>query len=621
MPKRKRDSEPKKTARLTCKGCRLRKVRCDGGQPVCGICIAYGETCDYDRPPPMTQIRAMADRIAELEQTVKQLRNNSTVEGSAMTEQSRPTPIEPLPPIENTDKSLDEPAYYDTTSAVHDPGDTPLPTSRTMESPANCSLQALPIEMFQSPDLDFFENEAIGSASIYLNIPQDVIRRLFTTHWTWVHANFMFVPRAIFLRDAATAGPNFSPFLLTVLCLHSTRFRERHLTENLLARAKLLFSHEIHNEGSIPLVQALLQFSAREIGRGSVSQAWLYGGMAFRVAIDIGLFSEASGSEDSTRTRLGRHLAWSCYSWDKTLSLYLGRTPSLPEPPKWEPAIPETLETGMWPPYSFVEDECRSVEGDAIEYTPRPAHLLLTFAHTCKISVIINDVLLNIYGSKRTRDVLEFIQSTRGRLQTWRANLPAVLNVDYKELPCPPTHMVAQHMLYHTTMILLHRPFLNNKTCRTTCQEASEAVEQLLQLLETTFGFLRFTYIMAYCTYTAATVVVKDMKDGRPGTKTRFETFMRALNAIRTSCPGIQRSIDILTRGLNSSDGPKTTASNEKNGVEETQSAQGQGQMPAFPYYDFSDCVETSINPFFDLDSFPQLWFDDFSENMLLNSI
>ena len=169
-------------------------------------------------------------------------------------------------------------------------------------------------------------------------------------------------------------------------------------------------------------------------------------------------------------------------------------------------------------------------------------------------------------------------------------------------------------------MILLHRPFLNNKTCRTTCQEASEAVEQLLQLLETTFGFLRFTYIMAYCTYTAATVVVQDMKDGRPGTTQRFETFMRALNAIRASCPGIQKSIDILTRGLNSSDGQHTAESKEKGLAEETQ---GQGsQMPAFPYYDFSDCVEAgSIKPFFDLDSFPQLWFDDFSENMLLNSI
>ncbi|CAG7561148.1 unnamed protein product [Fusarium equiseti] len=169
------------------KGCRLRKVRCDGGQPVCGICIAYGETCDYDRPPPMTQIRAMADRIAELEETVKKLTNNA---GAVTAEQSRSRPIEPLPPIENTDQSLDEPTYYDTTSALHGPGDTPL-QQNAVESPANRPLQALPIEMLESPDLDFWENEAISSASIYLNIPQEVIRRLFTTHWTWVHANFI----------------------------------------------------------------------------------------------------------------------------------------------------------------------------------------------------------------------------------------------------------------------------------------------------------------------------------------------------------------------------------------------------------------------------------------------
>ncbi|RGP76558.1 hypothetical protein FLONG3_5220 [Fusarium longipes] len=466
MPKRRKaftNTEPKKVARLTCKGCRLRKVRCDGGQPVCGICIAYGETCDYDRPPPMTQIRAMADKIKQLEETINRLKNNpsdetSNVGGGRIYEAST-QPVDTahastasIPPIEHGDTSLNDPvAYYDTTSAVHDPGDTPLQpaTSTTIvESPVNRHPQALPIDMLEPPDMGLWENQAIESASVYLSISQDDIRRLFATHWTWVHANFMFVPRAIFLRDAAVGGTYFSPFLLTVLCLHSTRFRERHLTENLLARAKILFSHEIHNQGSIPLVQALLQFSAREIGRGSVSQSWLYGGMAFRVAIDIGLFSSAqvdtNGNEDTTKTRLGRHLAWSCFLWDKTLSLYLGRTPSLPEPPKWDPALPESPETGLWPPYPFAEDECRSADGDSINYTPRPAHMLLTFAHTCKISVIINDILLNVYGSKRRRDVLDFIQSTRGRLQSWRSNLPAVLHVDYNEQPCPPTHMVAQ---------------------------------------------------------------------------------------------------------------------------------------------------------------------------------
>jgi hypothetical protein len=395
----------------------------------------------------MTQIRAMADKIAQLEQTIKDMQNKDATSAAplqtctaVLAESARvPALTKTLPTIEVADGTLDTTrAYYDTTSAVHAPGDTPSQATTGQITVAHSPETRQPLPM-ETPELKFWEDQAVESAAVYLSIPQDVIQRLFATHWTWVHANFMFVPRALFLRDAAVGGKFFSPFLLSVLCLHSTRFRERHLTEQLLARAKLLFSHEIHNEGSIPLVQALLQFSAREIGRGSVSQAWLYGGMAFRVAIDIGLFSLSPGRcEDVRWTQLGRHLAWSCFFWDKTLSLYLGRTPSLPEPPKWEPALPEEPETELWPPYPIPDDEALQ------SYTPRPSHLLLCFAYTCKISVIINDILFKIYGSRRTKDVLDFVQSTRDRLYSWRSSLPAALDVDYHAQICPPTHFVAQ---------------------------------------------------------------------------------------------------------------------------------------------------------------------------------
>lgn len=50
-------------------------------------------------------------------------------------------------------------------------------------------------------------------------------------------------------------------------------------------------------------------------------------------------------------------------------------------------------------------------------------------------------------------------------------------------------------------------------------------------------------------------------------------------------------------------------------------------QIPAFPYtdfgYDFGEGVDetshdtaASSNAFFDLDSFPQLWFNEFSDNV-----
>ena len=105
-------------------------------------------------------------------------------------------------------------------------------------------------------------------------------------------------------------------------------------------------------------------------------------------------------------------------------------------------------------------------------------------------------------------------------------------------------------MLYYITTILLHRPFRNNNECRSICRQASAEVEHLLLLLERHMGLTHVTYIMAYCAYTAATVAMLELYDGVEGSQARVNTFLRALYCVRTSCPGIQRSIDIIIKGL-----------------------------------------------------------------------
>ena len=124
------------------------------------------------------------------------------------------------------------------------------------------------------------------------------------------------------LENLATGGPDFSPSLLSVVCAHSTRFMDQQLSGQLLSRARLLLGQEIHNPPTISTVQALLQLSALEVGKGLTSQAWLLSGMAFRMATDIGIFAFPSQPPDVSiaamqgqemRTRL----AWSCFLWDK----------------------------------------------------------------------------------------------------------------------------------------------------------------------------------------------------------------------------------------------------------------------------------------------------------------
>lgn len=105
-------------------------------------------------------------------------------------------------------------------------------------------------------------------------------------------------------------------------------------------------------------------------------------------------------------------------------------------------------------------------------------------------------------------------------------------------------------LLYHATIILLLRPFRKIQACRTSCRDAANSIETLLLSMERTFGFTRVTYLMAYCAYIAATIAVQDAKDHIPGALQRVETFVRVLSALRYTCPGTQRSLDIIKQSV-----------------------------------------------------------------------
>lgn len=136
----------------------------------------------------------------------------------------------------------------------------------------------------------------------------------------------------------AIGGPCYSPFLLTVMCSHAARFDSAKTSEMLISKARLLLGTEIHRPSSIPTAQALLQLSARDLAYGSISQAWLYSGMAFRMVSDLGLHHSTAkvatlGNLSAQDLEIRRRLFWSSYFWDKAISLYLGRMPVLLELP------------------------------------------------------------------------------------------------------------------------------------------------------------------------------------------------------------------------------------------------------------------------------------------------
>ena len=141
-------------------------------------------------------------------------------------------------------------------------------------------------------------------------------------------------------------GPYYSDILLNALLSHSVRWCKAEpkigpILESFDGGAQ--FFHravsDLHDSlkvgyAGIPTIQTLLLLSAQECGRGNRTQAWLYSGMAFRLLDDLGISIDSRKYSDSAQLsdediEIRNRLFWSCYFWDKMVSLYFGRSPTM----------------------------------------------------------------------------------------------------------------------------------------------------------------------------------------------------------------------------------------------------------------------------------------------------
>lgn len=470
-----------------------------------------------------------------------------------------------------------------------------------------------------------WEEFALGNAAMQSDIPRQVISKLLQIHWAWITPMFNWVYRPAFMRDMAIGGPFYSPFLLTVMCAHAARFDSTKTGELLISKARLLLGTEIHNPSSIPTAQALLQLSARDLAYGSMSQAWLYSGMAFRMVSDLGLHHSTTnittlGPLSAEDLEIRRRLFWSCYFWDKAISLYLGRMPVLQEVPLNQPPelVDDSAENDLWSPH--WGDSVNLSNVSLGEYPQYKSYVVSSFENCCKLAVILNDIVLHLYARRAATNTDEVLNGIQKRLDEWRAKSPSHLRYDPDDLPdsCPPPHILTQNMLYYTTIILLHRPFHTVHAHHATCRSASDSIETLARLLKKTFGFTRITYLMAYCLYTGASVMMQDVNAGDLEANVKMMTFLEALEEGTKTCPIVQRSLDIIKSGLTPNSAPGLIFSQDTSAIDQAPLASG--YLPAFPHCgpevgNGPDMTLGSVE--WDgvsmLDSFPETQYDDLS--------
>ncbi|GME24535.1 fungal specific transcription factor [Neofusicoccum parvum] len=191
----------------------------------------------------------------------------------------------------------------------------------------------------------------------WTNVTKDpeLITHLINMYFVWHYAFFTTLSKSLFYRDFLLGNPPgengrkyCTPLLVNAMLALGCHFtslpgarasRDDSTTagDHFFKEAKrLIMENDEHEKPRMATVQALALMSVREAGCGREAKGWVYSGMSFRMACDLGLNLDSGGlysgqgvlDEDEEDAR--RITFWGCFLFDKCWSNYLGRLPQLP---------------------------------------------------------------------------------------------------------------------------------------------------------------------------------------------------------------------------------------------------------------------------------------------------
>lgn len=358
--------------------------------------------------------------------------------------------------------------------------------------------------------------------------------------------------------------------------------------EKITEEARFGLGMDILRNSSIPTIQALLQQSGREVTFGNSSQAWTFAGIAFRMAFDIGLHLPSDKLQVYVKSltiediEIRKRLFWSCYTWDKILSLYLGRMPG------FTPAVDDIplsflddySDNELWSPYY---GETPEVKANNSTYPPCSGYVISCFRQLCRLCIILNDLLHSIYsgdatasreleedhpGETRAINETPFVRISRD-LRDWLICLPPHLRISPDQMPqmAPPAHIMSLNLLYHTTTILLHRPVIlgaqdlnapGPARSYLICVQATAAIHDLILLQASTFGLSHISFLNAYAVYIAATIAVlrfeREVHIGEDpavsAQNTGLTYLLDVLQKVSNAMPALERSNAIIRKRM-----------------------------------------------------------------------
>ena len=285
----------------------------------------------------------------------------------------------------------------------------------------------------------------------------ELVQHLLSMYFCWHYSFFTTLSRNLFLQEFALGKPPpgsgrrmhyCTPLLVNAMLALGCHFtswpaaravRDDSATagDHFFKEAKrLIMEEDLHEVPALATVQALALMSVREAGCGREAKGWVYSGMSFRMACDLGLNLGLHSKDaiDEKEEDARRITFWGCFLFDKCWSNYLGRMPQLPNTnltvPKFDVFPMEDAE--IW---SAITD---SGVSQAHSQPCRTRAVALQISKLCEISSDLMNFFYNpidMEKAKGKQAELKKLSEIHMRLETWRRELPKELEPKEGGLP------------------------------------------------------------------------------------------------------------------------------------------------------------------------------------------
>lgn len=480
-------NQKRRCVSTACVACRKRKSKCDGALPSCAACSSvYGTECVYDpnsdhrrKGVYREKVDSMKAQSSTLQILIEAILNAA--------EEDVPAIVQKIRTCDSLDRVAESILKQDLANDDEDDDtliDDEYPANQTVEGERelarkmgelrveNGSVRFIggtshliylgdPTDTSNEPEADDYLSTEDPTTS-WTEVTKDpqVIIHLINMYFDWHYTYFATLSKSLFYRDFLRGKPASQPkttsycssLLVNAMLALGCHFTSipaafadpgdsRIKGDHFFAEAKrLIIENDEYEKPRLTTVQALALMSVREAGCGREAKGWVYSGMSFRMAQDIGLNLDIGGissDKDSLNEQeidARRITFWGCFLFDKCWSNYLGRLPQLPKNsynvPKYDVFPDEDAES--WCPYTDNGFD------ESLKQPSRTRAVGLQLSKLCEIS---SDLLLFFYhpnyiGRSSGKSVeLKKLSELHRRLEEWRSELPKEFEPREGQLP------------------------------------------------------------------------------------------------------------------------------------------------------------------------------------------